>query len=354
MSGAPPPSAEAQLAFLAKLQRLFAEGDFTATYKFALLVSLAELAVDLGRDDGDALVLSNRQIGDRFIALYWRQVTPYAAASRGHEAAVLVQNVGAQASVLKAIEAFRGDGGATTLVQAKQQASYSDLVSRVASVVSAQPLNYLQNFGGGTDKFLYDRFGRGNIRLHPGVAFCLRRFHPLVQQLSRSHWAEHIKRNRRNRAVIGDSDDLEEFLFGSSRQSLALIGAGLLKLDGPTCFYCGERMGQFDVDHFLPFSLYGRDLSHNFVLAHPNCNRSKSDTLAGRQHLESWLNRLAHRGDELAEIGQVAGIGGDVAASRRVASWAYGNALASGGNAWLRPSSYEPVNADYVGLLAQS
>ncbi len=352
MSGAPAPSAEAQLAFLAKLQRLFAEGDFTATYKFALLVSLAELAVDWGRDDGDELVLSNRQIGERFIALYWRHVTPYAAASRGQETAVLVQNVGAQASVLTTIEAFREGGGATTLAQAKQQTSYSDLVSRVASVVSAQPLNYLQNFGGGTDKFLYERFGRGNIRLHPGVAYCLRRFHPLVQQLSRNHWMAHIKRNRRNRAVIGDGDDLDEFLFGSSRQSLALIGAGLLKLDGPTCFYCGERMGQFDVDHFVPFSLYGRDLSHNFVLAHPNCNRSKSDTLAGRRHLEGWLNRLVRRGDELAEIGQAAGLGGDASASRRVASWAYGNALASGGNAWLRPSSYEPVDAAYIGVLA--
>ncbi len=48
----PPPSAEAQLAFLAKLQRLFAEGDFTATYNFALLIALADLAVgdDLSSD----------------------------------------------------------------------------------------------------------------------------------------------------------------------------------------------------------------------------------------------------------------------------------------------------------------
>ena len=48
-----PPSPETQLAFLSKLQRLFAEGDFTSTYKFALLISLADLAVELGRDDGD-------------------------------------------------------------------------------------------------------------------------------------------------------------------------------------------------------------------------------------------------------------------------------------------------------------
>ena len=57
----PPPSAEAQLAFLAKLQRLFSEGDFTATYKFALLIALADLAVELGADDGAELALSNNR-----------------------------------------------------------------------------------------------------------------------------------------------------------------------------------------------------------------------------------------------------------------------------------------------------
>lgn len=351
MSGTPPPSAEAQLAFLAKLQRLFAEGDFTATYKFALLVSLADLAVEWGRDDGDTLELGNRQIAERFIALYWRHATPYAAAGRAQEAAVLVQNIGPQAAVVTAIEAFRNASSATTLEQAKLNVSYLELVSRVATVVSAQPLNFLQNFGGGADQFLYERYGPGRIRLRPGVAFLLRRFHPLVQQLSRHHWAEHIKRNRRNRGVLGDGHDLEEFLFGTSRQSLALIGASLQKLDGSKCFYCCEQMAEFDVDHFLPFSLYARDLSHNFVLAHPKCNRSKSDTLAGRPHLEAWLNRLVNRGDELAEIGQDAGVGGDADASRRVALWAYGNALASGGNAWLRPQSYEPVDAAYIGLL---
>ena len=61
----PPPSAEQQLVFLAKIQRLFAEGDFTATYKFALLIALADLAVEMGADDGAELNLSVRQIAER-------------------------------------------------------------------------------------------------------------------------------------------------------------------------------------------------------------------------------------------------------------------------------------------------
>ena len=64
-----PPAAEAQLLFLTKLQRLFNESDFTATYKYALLMALAELSVEHGRDNGDALLLSHKQIAMKFIEL---------------------------------------------------------------------------------------------------------------------------------------------------------------------------------------------------------------------------------------------------------------------------------------------
>jgi hypothetical protein len=49
----------------------------------------------------------------------------------------------------------------------------------------------------------------------------------------------------------------------------------------------------------VPFSLYPRDLAHNFVLAHAKCNRSKSDSLAGRAHLQRWLERLVKQADTL-------------------------------------------------------
>ena len=42
-------------AVFEKRQRLFNDSDFTATYKYALLMSLAELSVEHGRDNGDAL-----------------------------------------------------------------------------------------------------------------------------------------------------------------------------------------------------------------------------------------------------------------------------------------------------------
>ena len=351
MSRLPPPSAENQLTFLSKLQRLFAEGDFSATYKFALLISLSELAVELGADDGDELILSTKQIGERFVQLYWRHASPYGIGRTDAKPGILVQNTGRQAAVVSAIVEFRAAAGAATPQQAAYHPRYGALLAEVVATVSAQPLNYLQNFGGATDPFLYERLNAGKIRLLPGIAYCLRRFHPLVQQLARSHWAEHVKANRRNKAILGEFGALEDFLFSTSRQSLALMGEGLRKLDGASCFYCGNALSSFDVDHYVPFSLYPRDLAHNFVLAHPTCNRSKSDTLAGRPHLERWLERLLRQADALSEIGLSAGITADAPTSQCVASWGYTSASASGGHAWLSPAQYETIDNLYLALF---
>lgn len=348
----PPPSPESQLAFLAKLQRLFAEGDFTATYKFALLISLADLAVERGQDDGSELALSVRDIADHFVGLYWGHTLPYGHGKPGASTDVLVQNIGAQAAVISAITAFRDGTRLTNLTIARAHPDFAALLSRVAIVVSAQPLKYLQNFGGGTDPFLYERGERGQIRLKPGVAYCLRRFYPLVQQLCRSHWVGHIKANRRNHPILGESDDLEDFLFSTSRQSLQLLGRQLYKLDGDRCFYCGHRMTETDVDHFVPHSLYPRDLAGNFVLAHPSCNRSKSDTLAAKGHLNRWLDRMVIRHQQLQEIGAEVGIPDDPLTIQRVACWAYGNGVTAKANAWLAPARYESIDASYLELFA--
>ena len=344
------PSPEAQLVFLSKLQRLFAEGDFTATYKFALLIALADLAVELGDDSGEALELGHRGIAAKFIELYWQQSAPYSTGRSGTSHSVLVQNSGTQAAIITAVAEFRQNNLAATVQSARLLPSYQGLILKVGQTVSAQPINYLQNLGGGTDPFLYERV-RGAIILKPGVAYCLRRFQPLVQQLARSHWVGHVKRNKLNLPMLGEADDLESFLFETPRQALTIIGAGLKKLTSSHCFYCGSTVHDADVDHFVPFSMYPRDLMHNFVLAHPSCNRSKSDTLAALPHLERWLEFITRHDDALNEIGETAGRISDRSSCHSVARWGYANAMSSGGQAWLKSNAYEPVNEAYVDCL---
>jgi hypothetical protein len=56
------PTPAEQVTFLGRIERLLSEGQFVATYKYALLVAIADLAVQLGVDDGDELDLNVRVI----------------------------------------------------------------------------------------------------------------------------------------------------------------------------------------------------------------------------------------------------------------------------------------------------
>jgi len=332
------PTPEFQLAFLTKIQRLFAEGDFTATYKFALLVSIADYAVQYGEDNNEELKIPTRSIGAKFIELYWQQSAPY-------KDGILVQNLGAQAAIVAKVAAFRNSG--QSLTQALQS---RQLVTAVTATVVTQPIKYMQNLGGSNDAFLYVK-GEGFISLLPGVAFCLRRFQPLIQQLSRTHWIDHIKSNKQNNRLVGQDSDLESFLFETSRQSLAIVQAGLRKISN-RCFYCNGPVHEADVDHFIPHSLYPRDLAHNFVLTDPKCNRSKSDTLASKEHLDRWLEFTYRNSDNFSQIGLKAGIMADMNSSNTVAKWGYTNAHAGGSKAWVKSSQYEPIDKSYFLLWA--
>ena len=331
---------EFQLAFLNKIQRLFAEGDFSASYKYALLIAIADIAVESGRDDDQPLTIPHRRLGEKFIELYWQQSAPF----RGD--GVLIQNNGTQAAVISQIAQFRSQTQASTVNAARSAVGFKSLLTKVTGIVVNKPVFHIQNLGGVKDQFLFES-SSDTITLLPGVAFCLRRFQPLIQQLARSHWIDHIKRNKKNIAILGQDNDLESFLFETSRQSLVIVQTGLRKISNK-CFYCGSSVTDADVDHFIPHSLYPRDLAHNFVLAHPSCNRSKSDTLAAKPHLYRWLEFVQSNADNLSQIGHNAGIMADEGSMDSVARWGYANAVASGAQGWIKPALYEPIDNNYL------
>ncbi len=71
----PRPSSEQQIQFLIKIQRLLGEGRFVASYKFALLQALAVLSVEKTEFSEDSMKITTREIAEKFIQYYWRQVS---------------------------------------------------------------------------------------------------------------------------------------------------------------------------------------------------------------------------------------------------------------------------------------
>jgi hypothetical protein len=133
---ATPPILEEQVFFLVNIQRLLVEGQFTASYKFALLHAIADLCVLKGDDFAAALDLEVKDIGEKFIELYWQQCRPFQLGDQS-TGIVLQQNTGRQAAVIsKVIKAQQDFGG--SLFKLKQTAPdlWGSLKSDVRRVVS--------------------------------------------------------------------------------------------------------------------------------------------------------------------------------------------------------------------------
>jgi 5-methylcytosine-specific restriction endonuclease McrA len=348
-----PPSAEAQLDFLAKLQRIFDEGEFTATYKFALLIALTQLAVEHGSDDNRPLRIRTTAIAEKFGELYWPQTLLYGADASRALPDILAQNLGKTARVISVLRELRASTGASTVAAARRTAEWSAAVGEIARTVRDQPLQFLQNVGGRAVPFLY-RIGplRGETELHAGVASNLRRFQGLIHQIARAGWVRHVRENPRNSALIGARGDLESFMFGLTRSNLEPARDFLAKIQSGHCFYCGDRIGpKGEVDHFVPWVKYPRDLAHNLVLAHEACNRSKSDMLASCMHLETWRKRNDLRGDEIGEELADRAFLVDGMCSLVVARWAYRQAADSGAHAWAGKARLEPIGPAHLAAL---
>ena len=341
-------SADFQIGFLSKLQRIFNEGEFVSTYKYALINSIADLCINYGPDTDEAQLLPFRDLGKQFITYYWQQSQPFASSNDG--GAIPLQSHGRQAAVVSAIRNFREEFPKQTVNSAPAHPRFATLLSKVVNTVRAQPVKYLQNIAGAPDSFIYETHPSG-LLLKPGVSFCFRRFHPLITQVARGQWIDHVRGISGNADILGPSDDLEAFMFSTSRQALASLRAGLMKLQGK-CFYCEQKLASGgDVDHFIPFSLYPRDMAPNFVLAHPNCNRSKSNNLASSKHLDNWLEYTDIHRVSIREISQSAGIRFDERASLSVALWAYQSAASCGGFAWRSRGDFVPVTDHDVSSL---
>ena len=354
MSQWPTPSPEQQVEFLQNLQRLFEEGDFTATYKYALLIALAEIAVEHGNDTGAPLEIGVIQLAEKFAEFYWPQTAHYSSGALGSVPGVLSQNLGKQAAIVNHLHRVRSNNVAS-LVAAKRSGEWRRTLASIASVIRNMPVRYLQNVAGARVPFLYDYpLRNGRLVLKRGVVFNLRRFHGLVQQLARSAWVQHVRGNPRNAPAIGRLDDLEAFMFGSARADLSGVAPCLREIQSHCCFYCGERLQLSSaVDHFVPWSRYPRDTAHNFVLAHVACNGDKRELLAAKRHLDAWLRRNGRHGAEIA--GRLAPLGfvADLGCSLTVTRWAYEQALTHHANAWVgRRQNTEPVDDTYLTLLS--
>lgn len=351
------PSPASQIQFLTNLQRLLDEGIFTASYKYALLMSLADISVESIHPDA-AQIIHVQEIARKFIEYYWRQAAPYFG-KESASAQMLHQNRDRTkgAKIISLVAEMRKQSDESLASALRNKKLWESYVRKVAHVVRVMPLHKLQTIGRAQLEFLYtvpepENFP-GYIQLNPGVAYNFRRFYGLVKALIQEAWTNYIRRLEANQAILGQVTDLEEFLFGSERADLGKMRQILIPFQEGRCFYCeGKLIGEkADVDHFIPWMRYASDLGHNFVVAHASCNNNKRDLLAGIPHLKRWVERNTDHRQTLETLFREQDVLHDLEVSTQVARWAYDQAETSGAFVWLRKGETSHINGSWRSLL---
>ena len=327
-----------EVTFLRKLQRLLEEGDFVATYKFALLQALADLSVENEPAADGTLVLPLSLVAEKFIEYYWRQARPY------RSGLMLLQNTGRQAAILNRVAAAHSTYQVSLTAARRDQGGWRQLVTTVAGTVEQMPLWKLQIIGGKPEEFLYraDTYRDRQILLEPGIAHCFRSFHPFIVNMVRGAWIDHLLRIRANQDMVGEQGDLSEFLFGSERRPLNEYRIILRDHQANRCFYCDQHVaGNGALDHFIPWVRYPVDLGHNFVFAHSSCNRYKRDYLAHPDHLARWREQNLDSAEALGRQFDDAVLRHDAGRTRKIAAWAYQQAELAEANVWVTEDQFQ-------------
>jgi hypothetical protein len=339
--------AAADVRFLDNLQRILAESRTNSTYKYALLIALADICVeDASGDDRAELTVPVTRIAEKFLELYWRHGLPYGSGLRDSGGGMLSQNRGGPALVSSRANQLRAEFG--SLAVARRCGPWQRTVKQLARHLKEMPLWRLQRLRTETLDFLYPECRDSDaIMLRPGVAAAFRRFHTLVLRLVQAEWMAFLHGLPGNQVLLGHSGDLAEFLFGPQRESLAKARPALSDLQQGRCFYCRRSLtGAAEIDHFIPWSRYPRNLVHNLVLADRTCNGAKSDVLAGDEHLQRWLSHAEANDPVLIEIGATIGLPADLSAALHVADWCYGEARRLRAEVWIAGSTYARLGGD--------
>jgi hypothetical protein len=302
------------LPFLEKLLQVLAQGGFSSTYKYAVLLALIDLCVEAGHPPTS---VTTAQLARRVVELYWPQVRPYPQAQR-----VLGQNRGGQATIARLVAEFRQahpDLVSPPRTGPSAPTGFDLLLDDVEWVLVEYPLPRLQRVGGGEERFIYvigwgedvsraafARYKRGagdtfdnRILFQPGAAESLVALASVVRPLVQQQWMVMV------RAINGLPEaELDAFLFGAERVALATVQRPLRALQDGRCFYCGDALsgGASQVDHFLPWSRYPDDSLDNLLLAHDRCNREKLHFLADLDFARRWRDRSHEQAAQLDEI----------------------------------------------------
>ncbi len=340
--GSDAPTPREVLDFLGRVQGLLEAGRFSSTYKFAMLIALANLSVKLGRDDGRPLLIPMDELAGEIRQIYEPMARPYRFESlKEMDLIRQTTNPNKPLAVLTILKRIIPESSTRhqriVIVRGIRRTLAKDVLYRLQAVGNdgAKP----------ADQFMYSHPASAaecarleSITLKPGVAACMRQLRGVIVSMVQARWTRWIREHDER---LGAEIQLEPFLFGSARIPLTQLAPRLWKLQQGRCFYSGTRLSSpadAHVDHFIPWSWYPCNSPFNLVLASKRANSAKGDRLPCQEVRHRWNDRNDEhcRGALTAPFAEQ-GLGadpGDHGMILSIADWAYRLGQATQSRMW--------------------
>ncbi len=130
------------------------------------------------------------------------------------------------------------------------------------------------------------------IFLNKDFFYCLAKYRSDFEKVNYFEWIKYLEGINKEEDSYRLASKLD---LSTERKNLEQYRKTLFNFGQTTCFYCGKKLSETAVDHFIPWSFVKDDKLWNFVLACPSCNSKKSDRLTSQK----FLTNLKIRNEKL-------------------------------------------------------
>lgn len=274
---------------------LLGNSKHTTSYKFVFFKSILDNLFNVELDSNLECFLSFDSISLRFSEIYWNLILKFGLRQ-------MPQNVNNKVSAIeKTLKSFCEKYNFSKFglefpfesLKPELQKELSDKIKK--SVVTKDVLGA---FCKDTNWQFY-HFSKikkwDGIYLNRDFFIVLAKYRSDFEKVNYFEWIKYLESINKQE----DSYMLASKLDSSTeRKNLDLYRRTLFDFGQTTCFYCGKKLSENDVDHFIPWSFVKDDKLWNFVLSCPHCNSKKSDKLASQK----FLNDIKIRNEKLRII----------------------------------------------------
>lgn len=289
---------------LDKIEGILNRDKKDATYKLALFRALAELATTQYHVarwlPGGKVSIDLNLIADKWLEYYWPLFEPgrFIPQRRG-EKPICQKPVAFRADLEKLVGLYRNLGGLSgfslgyrsNVLPASARRLHKVVKSRLGQTIRAGPVFYAG--GGGSGTFVYD----GRLREVQMDADLWREFSVMGHWISDAtilRWAELT--SEISEGSIQPSEVINQLLTTAIPEREVQAARSLYAgLPDKVCVWTDQPLTQaFDVDHAIPFALWGNNDLWNLLPAACAVNNQKRDRLPTRDLLRQRKDCLVH------------------------------------------------------------